>query len=168
VFVNWWQQIRYDLKTVVSTGWHHALIPDSYLIAEFFKKEADTIELLEAKLAETQSELAEAVENAQEVTAYEPDEDETVTAAVIKKALKELIDDLRGTAGVSAQNELKKLQAEEEAIAVLEKRQFVGEFLEFCFCRLNTRPLFLRGLSVSGRLKVSPVYTTPIRLMISL
>jgi restriction endonuclease S subunit len=30
VFVNWWQQIRYDLKTVVSTGWHHALIPDSY------------------------------------------------------------------------------------------------------------------------------------------
>ncbi len=21
VFVNWWQQIRYDLKTIVSTGW---------------------------------------------------------------------------------------------------------------------------------------------------
>src|SRR5436309_9616821 len=73
VFVNWWQQIRYDLKTVVSTGWHHALIPDSYLIAEFFKQEADAIDVLEAKLAETQSELAEAVENAQEVTAHEPD-----------------------------------------------------------------------------------------------
>ena len=28
VFVNWWQQIRYDLKTIVSTGWHHTLIPD--------------------------------------------------------------------------------------------------------------------------------------------
>jgi type I restriction enzyme M protein len=122
VFVNWWQQIRYDLKTVVSTGWHHALIPDSYLIAEFFKQEADAIEMLEAKLAETQSELAEAVENAQEVAAYEPDEDETVTAAVIKKALKELIDDIKGTQGASAQKELKKLQAEEEAIAELEKR----------------------------------------------
>lgn len=41
VFVNWWQQIRYDLKTVVSTGWHHTLIPDSYLIAAYFQKEAD-------------------------------------------------------------------------------------------------------------------------------
>ena len=36
VFVNWWQQIRYDLKTIVSTGWHHTLIPDEYLIAEHF------------------------------------------------------------------------------------------------------------------------------------
>ena len=36
VFVNWWQQIRYDLKTIVSTGWHHTLIPDEYLIAEYF------------------------------------------------------------------------------------------------------------------------------------
>ena len=24
VFVNWWQQIRYDLKTIISIGWHHA------------------------------------------------------------------------------------------------------------------------------------------------
>ena len=31
--------------------------------------------------------------------AYEPEEDETVTAAVIKKALKELIDDLKGSTG---------------------------------------------------------------------
>ena len=27
VFVNWWQQIRFDLKTIVSIGWHHSLIP---------------------------------------------------------------------------------------------------------------------------------------------
>ena len=33
VFVNWWHQIRYDLKTIISTGWHHTLIPDDYLIA---------------------------------------------------------------------------------------------------------------------------------------
>ncbi len=88
VFVNWWQQIRYDLKTIISTGWHHTLIPDSYLIAEFFQAEADAIEALEAKIGEIQSELAEAVETAKEVAAYEPEEDETVTAAVIKKALK--------------------------------------------------------------------------------
>ena len=40
VFVNWWQQIRFDLKTIVSTGWHHTLIPDEYLIAEYFQAEA--------------------------------------------------------------------------------------------------------------------------------
>ena len=120
VFVNWWQQIRYDLKTIVSTGWHHTLIPDDYLIAAFFQAEADAIEALEAKISEAQSELAEAVETAQEVAAYEPEEDETVTAAVIKKALKELIDDLKGSAGESAQKELKALQAQEEAITAIE------------------------------------------------
>jgi type I restriction enzyme M protein len=122
VFVNWWQQIRYDLKTIISTGWHHTLIPDAYLVAAFFQAEADAIDVLEAKISETQSELAEAVETAQEVAAYEPEEDETVTAAVIKKALKELIDDLKSSTGASAQKELKALEAQEKAISALEKR----------------------------------------------
>jgi len=122
VFVNWWRQIRYDLKTIISTGWHHTLIPDAYLIAAFFQAEADAIGELEAKISETQSELAEAVETAQEVAAYEPGEDETVTAAVIKKALKELIDDLKGSTGASAQKELKALEVQEQAIGAFEKR----------------------------------------------
>ena len=50
VFVNWWQQNRYDLKTIVSTGWHHTLIPDAYLIAAFFQNEADAIEENELEL----------------------------------------------------------------------------------------------------------------------
>ncbi len=120
-FVNWWQQIRYDLKTIISTGWHHTLIPDDYLVAEFFRSEANEIKTLEAQISEVQSELAEAVETAQEVAAYEPEEDETVTAAVIKKALKELIDDLRGSTGDSALKEMQNLQAQEKAIAAIEK-----------------------------------------------
>jgi type I restriction enzyme M protein len=122
VFVNWWQQIRYDLKTIISTGWHHALIPDEYLIAEYFQTEADEIERLEAQISEAQSDLAEAVETAQEVAAYEPEEDETLTATVIKKALKELIDDLQGSTGDSARKELATLKTQEEAITAIEKR----------------------------------------------
>ncbi len=122
VFVNWWQQIRYDLKTIVATGWHHSLIPDDYLIAEFFQVEAGEIEALEAAIGEAQSELAEAVETAQEVAAYEPDEDEKVTAAVIKKALKELIEDLKDSSGESARKELAALQLQDNAIKALEKR----------------------------------------------
>jgi len=122
VFVNWWQQIRYDLKTIVSTGWHHSLIPDDYLVAEFFQAEADEIESLEAKTSEAQSELAESVETAQEVAGYEPEEDEKVTATVIKRALKELIDDLKDAAGESAKKELKNLQEQDKAIKALQKR----------------------------------------------
>ena len=122
VFVNWWQQIRYDLKTIVSTGWHHTLIPDEYLIAEYFQAEADAIEALEATVAEAQGELAEAVEIAQEVSGYEPDEDERVTAAVIKKALKALIDDLKDNAGASAKKELKNLTDQDKVIKAIEKR----------------------------------------------
>jgi type I restriction enzyme M protein len=122
VFVNWWQQIRYDLKTIISTGWHHALIPDEYLIAEYFQAEADEIETLEAQISEAQSELAETVEAAQEAAAYEPEEDETVTASVIKRVLKELIDDLKDSTGDSARKELESLQAQDKAVAVIEKR----------------------------------------------
>lgn len=122
VFVNWWQQIRYDLKTIISTGWHHALIPNEYLIAEYFQAEADEIEKLEAQISEAQSDLAEAVEAAQEVAAYEPEEDETVTASVIKKALKDLIEDLKGSDGQSARRELARLKDQEKAITEIEKR----------------------------------------------
>ena len=122
VFVNWWQQIRYDLKTIISTGWHHTLIPDSYLIAAFFQEEADALEALESVLAEAQSELAEAVEAAQEVAAYEPDEDETVTAPVIKKALKDLIDDLESSTSTTATRERVALQAQHKGITEIEKR----------------------------------------------
>ena len=122
VFVNCWQRIRYDLKTIVSTGWHHTLIPDEYLIAEYFQAEADAIEALEATIAESQGELSEAVETAQEVSGFEPDEDKKVTAAVIKKALKELIDDLKDNAGASAKKELKNLRDQDKAIKAIEKR----------------------------------------------
>ena len=122
VFVNWWQQIRFDLKTIVSTGWHHTLIPDDYLIAGYFQAEAGAIDALEATIAEAQGELAEAAETAQEVSGYEPEEDEKVTAAVIKKALKELIADLKDTTGASARKELRSLTDQDKAIKAIEKR----------------------------------------------
>ena len=122
VFVNWWQQIRFDLKTIVSTGWHHTLIPDDYLIAEYFQADAHAIDALEATIAEARGELAEAVETAQEVSGYEPEEEEKVTAAVIKKALKALIDDLKDSAGASAKKELKNLTDQDKAIKAIEQR----------------------------------------------
>lgn len=128
VFVNWWQAIRYDLKTIVSTGWHHALIPDEYLIAAFFQAEAQAIDDLEAKINEAQSEMQEAME----VVEYEPEEDEKVTATVIKNYLKSLIDDLKGSAGDSAIKERKSYQEQLDVIVRLENRikKLKAEFKE--------------------------------------
>lgn len=122
VFVNWWQQIRYDLKTIINTGWHHTLIPDEYLIAAFFDAEVREIDDLEGRISGLQGELSEAIETAQEVLSYEPDEDESVTATVIKKALKEAIDDLKGSGGASAARELAKYREAQDTIVNLEKR----------------------------------------------
>jgi len=122
VFVNWWQQIRYDLKTIINTGWHHTLIPDEYLLAAFFQPEVDQVEELESKISAAQGELSEAVESAQEVASYEPEEGETVTATVIKKTLKELIDDLKGSAGSSATKERQSYEQAAESIVTIEKR----------------------------------------------
>ena len=128
VFVNWWQAIRYDLKTVISTGWHHTLIPDSYLIAEYFQKEADEIEALEGKINEAQGELNEAVEASAEAANYEPEEsedeeaDSKLTAAVIKKYLKELIDDLADNKTDSAKKERKKYEDLRDGISAIETR----------------------------------------------
>ncbi len=117
VFVNWWKNIRYDLKTVTTTGWYHGLIPDKYLIAEFFQAEADAIADLEARISEKQGELEEAVEAVE----YEPDEGEKVTATVIKKHLKSTIDDLKDSPGESAKKELKQYQRQLKAITDIEK-----------------------------------------------
>ncbi|SDS22547.1 type I restriction enzyme M protein [Halopseudomonas xinjiangensis] len=128
VFVNWWQVIRYDLKTVVSTGWHHTLIPDSYLIAEYFQKEASEIEVLEGNINEAQGALAEAVEAAAEASNYEPEEAEgeegegKLTAAVIKKYLKALIDDLADARTDSARKERERYDNLRDGISAVEKR----------------------------------------------
>lgn len=128
IFVNWWQTIRYDLKTVISTGWHHTLIPDSALVAEYFQAEADEIEALEGRINEAQGELTEAVEVAAESVNYEAEEGEgeeneaRLTAAAIKKYLKELIDDLADANTDSAIKERKQYEALYDGVAAIEKR----------------------------------------------
>jgi type I restriction enzyme M protein len=122
VFVNWWQTIRYDLKTITATGWHHTLIPDEYLLVAFFAAETAEIEAQEAAISQAESDLNEAVESAADSTAYESDEDETISAAVIKSYLKNLLDDLRNAPGDSAQRELDTYQRLHQAIMDVEKR----------------------------------------------
>jgi len=67
VFVNWWDGIKYDLKTMLQNGWSPTLIPDSYLIETFFRAEAAEIESLEAAVSAQEAELETAAEEAAQV-----------------------------------------------------------------------------------------------------
>ena len=64
-------------------------------ILNFYIENGDT---LEAKLSEKESELAEAVEAVE----YEPEEDEKVTAKVVKEQLVMIVKDLQASYGVQA------------------------------------------------------------------
>tara|TARA_R110001606_G_scaffold74873_1_gene173573 strand:+ start:2138 stop:4999 length:2862 start_codon:yes stop_codon:yes gene_type:complete len=95
VFVNWWDNIKYDLKTIMQNGWDAGLIPDEYLIEEFFTTEKAEIENIEIEQADFESQLEETVEEALNLTEYEPDEEEgevKQTPTLAKSELKAQID----------------------------------------------------------------------------
>ena len=92
VFVNWWDNIKYDLKIIMQNGWDAGLIPDEYLIEAFFRTEQTEIENLEIEQAEKEAALEEAIEEATTLLEYEADEDEKITATLIKKELKTQIE----------------------------------------------------------------------------
>lgn len=89
VFVNWWTNIRYDLKTISSTGWSAALIPREYFIETYFQPEQTAINETEQSIAEKEAGLQEAIESIE----YEAEENEEITTKTIKDYLKKLADD---------------------------------------------------------------------------
>ncbi|MFN8319205.1 MAG: type I restriction-modification system subunit M [Saprospiraceae bacterium] len=89
VFVNWWTNIRYDLKTISSTGWSPALIPREYFIETYFQAEQTAINDTEKAIADKEAALQEAVEAVE----YETEEGEEVTATTIKDYLKKIADE---------------------------------------------------------------------------
>jgi len=90
IFVNWWQTARYDLKTIVATGWSEGILPDEYLLQPFFQKELKRIEELESHVGELDAGLTELLEETElEPETDEEDTEKALTAAHVLKALKE-------------------------------------------------------------------------------
>jgi len=106
VFVNWWNNIKYDLKTISSSGWSAALIPDELMAETFFKKEQAEIEKLETDISEEENLLSEAMETVE----YEPDEDEKVTAKLLIDSIDKQIEGLSESKKESAKKESQNLQ----------------------------------------------------------
>ncbi|MDY0037881.1 MAG: class I SAM-dependent DNA methyltransferase [Zoogloea oleivorans] len=87
VFANWWDSVKYDLKTITSIGWAPTLIPEQMVINRFYAAERDALAAREQSIAEAEAAVAEAVENAQTILEYEADEDETITATLMRTEL---------------------------------------------------------------------------------
>jgi type I restriction enzyme M protein len=65
IFVNWWQTILYDLKTISSYGWSVNLIPDEMIKKAFFQKEIDELNQLESQIIDFEVRLQEAMETSE-------------------------------------------------------------------------------------------------------
>ena len=119
IFVNWWEAVRWDMKTIVSSGWSPSLIPDDYIKNAFFKKEIDEIESFEAKAAEIDSELSELLDGVEMNENGEEENGKTVKA--IKSYLKEQVADLKDADTDSARTETAALTRTLEAIEAKDK-----------------------------------------------
>lgn len=93
VFVNWWTNIKYDLKTIATIGWVPSLVPTEYFIETYFKAEQKAIHKTENLIGEKEAALQEAIE----AVDYEAEEGEEITAKQIKTYLKDSIEDLQPT-----------------------------------------------------------------------
>ncbi|MGB8646841.1 MAG: N-6 DNA methylase [Anaerolineae bacterium] len=122
VFVNWWEGVKYDLKTIMQNGWSPTLIPDPYLIETFFQAEQTEIENLEAGIGEREAALDEAVQAAQSVLEYEAEEGEEVSAALVKKLLADAVKESENEAEASPyQAALATIKQVEERIKELKR-----------------------------------------------
>ena len=108
VFVNWWTNIRYDLKTISSIGWSPALIPRAYFIETYFQTEQNAINEAEKAIADQEAALQEAVEAVE----YEPEEGEEVTAGTIKDYLKKIADQSSTAEEAAALKAIKNIEKE--------------------------------------------------------
>lgn len=115
VFVNWWTDIKYDLKTISSIGWMPYLVPRRFYIETFFQAEQDAIYEAENLIDTKENDLQEAIEAVE----YEAEEDEDVSAKLIKDYLSAQIKNMKDQA--DADEELAELKATLEGIKQIEK-----------------------------------------------
>jgi type I restriction enzyme M protein len=118
VFVNWWQSIKYDLKTIVSVGWSPSLIPDDYIKNAFVSTELKEIENIEIKIAELESELTEILDEVE--IESDGEEEAEKTAKSVKAYLKDQARDLKE---IKAPDALNDAEQAEKTIRVMETKE---------------------------------------------
>lgn len=117
VFVNWWEDLKYDFKTIVSSGWSKMLIEEERIKNKFFAEDLEEIEDLESNIAELEGELNEILE---EVEDWDEEEQGEKTASKVKDYLKEIIKDFSSSVQSFALEEIAKW---EDLMRRIEKKE---------------------------------------------
>lgn len=118
VFVNWWENLRYDFKTIVSSGWSKTLIDDEMIERKFFAKELEEIEEIESNIAQVEGELNEILE---EVEDWDEEDLGEKTTKKMKEFIKQTINDLLSNGNEAAVKEAQKWKDLAEKINEKEK-----------------------------------------------
>jgi len=106
-FVNWWEQLKYDFKSVISAGWNENLIDDDMLKEKFFKSYLDEIAKIETVIASLEGEINEILD---EVEEWDEEDLGEKTSNNVKKYLKEIINDLKNEKSETALKESEKFE----------------------------------------------------------
>lgn len=118
IFANWWEELVYDFKSIVSAGWNKNLVERERIKEKYFKEDIEEIEELESRLAEIEADLSELLE---EVEDWDEEQQGDKTASKVKEFLKDLVKDLKSKDSEAARREAKKWEDLLENIAQKEK-----------------------------------------------
>ncbi|HBT48605.1 MAG TPA: type I restriction-modification system subunit M [Caldanaerobacter subterraneus] len=118
IFANWWEELVYDFKSIVSAGWNKNLVERERIKEKYFKEDIEEIEDLESRLAEIEADLSELLE---EVEDWDEEQQGDKTASKVKEFLKDLVKDLKSKDSEAARREAKKWEDLLENIAQKEK-----------------------------------------------
>jgi len=108
VFVNWWEDLRYDFKTILTSGWSSLIIDDQKIKQAFFKEDLEKLEEIEAKKSEIEGELNELLE---EIEDWDEEDQGEKSVSKVKTYLKALIKDLKISNQDSSIKEAEKWEA---------------------------------------------------------
>lgn len=118
VFVNWWDNIKYDLKTIMQYGWDVGLLSDEYMIEAFFQGEQSDLDKVKQQQLEYEAKLDETIEKAFELLEYEAG-NVKLTAKLAKTELKNHITYLKESQKYVEATEFQGIEAK---IKKLEKK----------------------------------------------
>ncbi|BCS81648.1 restriction endonuclease subunit S [Caldicellulosiruptor diazotrophicus] len=118
IFANWWEELVYDFKSIVSAGWNKNLVERERIKEKYFKEDIEKIEDVESRLAEIEADLSELLE---EVEDWDEEQQGDKTASKVKEFLKDLVKDLKSKDSEAARREAKKWEDLLENIAQKEK-----------------------------------------------
>ncbi|WP_205842116.1 type I restriction-modification system subunit M [Natranaerobius trueperi] len=107
-FVNFWEQLKADLKSIAASGWTPTLIPDDEIIASQFPEVNEKQKENEERLQELESMFAEA--ETKEIDDIEEEDNLGLLPKELVKELKNKKKELNGEIKSLKKNELKPLQ----------------------------------------------------------